>query len=204
MTTTEDLKRDNEGGVIEAEEAKSPAQAGADTGDSTGDTPAPAKRASLPARPITLILATALVAAVAAGVTGWLLFLDKADGDSARTAALNTARSYAATLTTYDHNTMDASIANVLDGATGEFKRQYSGASATLKKMISETKATVEGTVIAAGVSSASDDKTEVLLFVDQTVQNGKEKPRTDRNRIELTLERHDSDRWLVSQVQIR
>ena len=48
-------------------------------------------------------------------------------------------------------------------------------------------------------MQSASRDRVEVLLFVDQTtVRTGLEQPRVEQNRVRLTLDDVDG-RWLVS-----
>ncbi|WP_020668786.1 hypothetical protein [Amycolatopsis nigrescens] len=178
----------------------------ADTANTTDvekeDAPEPVKRRRLP-RLTTLLAAALLLAAVGAGVTFALLFKDKAEVDSAANAALGTARSYAVTVTTYDYQNLDRNFADVLDGATGEFKDQYTGASGTLRQLIQQAKATAKGTVIDAGVKSAGADRVDVTLFVDQSVTNAAAaEPRVDRNRVLMTLERHQ-DRWLVSNLQL-
>ncbi|WP_158886732.1 hypothetical protein [Amycolatopsis anabasis] len=153
--------------------------------------------------PVAAALAVLFVAGIAAGVTFFLLYKDKSDVDSAKDAALSTARSYAVTVTTYDYQNLDKNFADVLDGATGEFKDQYTGASGTLRQLIQQAKATAKGNVIDAAVKSASADQAEVTLFVDQSVTNAAtQQPRVDRNRVLMKLERHD-DRWLVSSLQL-
>jgi Mce-associated membrane protein len=169
----------------------------------TAETPK-RKRFPLPlSLPVAVVLAVVLLAAIAGAVTFGLLYKDKADVDSASTEALNVARSYAVTVTSYDYQNLDKNFADVIDGATGEFKDQYSGASATLRQLIQQAKATARGTVIDAGVKSASADRADVTLFVDQSVTNAATpQPRVDRNRVVMTLEKHDN-RWLVSNLQL-
>lgn len=160
------------------------------------------RRLALPL-PVLLVVGALLLAAIGSGVAFGLLFMQRADLDAARGTALDTARGYAVTLTTYDYKRADQGIADVLDGATGEFRDQYSGASGALRQLITRAKATAKGTVLNAGVQSASEDRAEVLVFVDQSVTNAGEKRETDRNRMLLTLERHE-ERWLVSEVALR
>jgi Mce-associated membrane protein len=154
--------------------------------------------------PVTIVLTLVLLAALAAGTTFGLLLMADNDAESAQNEALNTARSYAVTVTTYDFQHLDKNFADVLDGATGEFKEKYSGASSTLRQLLLEAKATASGAVLEAGVKSATPDRVEVLLFVNQTVTNAAtaDKPRFERNRILMTLEKH-GDRWLVSKLEL-
>lgn len=153
--------------------------------------------------PVT-IAGTVLLAALAAGITFGLLVMENRDVEAAANEALGTARSYAVTVTTYDYQNLDRNFADVLDGATGEFKDKYTGASSTLRQFLQEAKATASGTVLEAGVKSATADRVEVMLFVNQTVTNAAtaDKPRFERNRVLMTLDKH-GDRWLVSKLEL-
>lgn len=164
---------------------------------------APARREFTFSWPVLAGAAALLVVLLAATVVfGWML-LAKSGEESARESALATATSYAVTVTSYDYQDIDTNVADVLDGATGDFRDQYAGASEQLQKLITKAKATATGEVVHAGVKSASDDRAEVLLFVDQTVTNaGAKKPQVDRSRMLLRMEKHD-DRWLVSKLQM-
>lgn len=147
-----------------------------------------------------VLLALALVAAA---VFGWL-FVAQSSEQTARNEALATARAYAVTVTSYDYRDMEGSIADALDGATGEFKDQYAGAGDALRALMKETKATAVGEVLDAAVLTSDEDSATVLLFVDQEVTNaGTKKTKVDRNRVVLTMEKHD-DRWLVSNLKLK
>ncbi|UUO03546.1 hypothetical protein M4D79_11515 [Mycolicibacterium novocastrense] len=115
--------------------------------------------------------------------------------------ALAAAQQYAVVLTSVDAAKLDENFTAVLDGATGEFKQMYSESSSQLKQALIDNKASADGKVIAAGVKSATKDKVEVMLFLDQSVTNAlNPEPRLDRNRIIITMEKVDG-RWLASDV---
>nr|WP_228768813.1 hypothetical protein [Mycolicibacterium malmesburyense]CRL72639.1 Mce associated membrane protein [Mycolicibacterium malmesburyense] len=115
--------------------------------------------------------------------------------------ALAAAQQYAVVLTSVDAAKLDENFAAVLDGATGEFKQMYSESSNQLKQALIDNKARADGKVIAAGIKSATTDKVEVMLFLDQSVTNAlNPEPRLDRNRIIITMEKVDG-RWLASDV---
>ena len=59
------------------------------------------------------------------------------------------------TVTSYDYQNLDRNFADVLDGATGEFKEQYGGASRTLRQLISGAKTTSKGSVLASTLAEA-------------------------------------------------
>ncbi|VEG40200.1 membrane protein [Mycolicibacterium flavescens] len=115
--------------------------------------------------------------------------------------ALAAAQQYAVVLTSVDAAKLDENFAAVLDGATGEFKKMYSESSSQLKQALIDNKARADGKVVAAGIKSATQDKVEVMLFLDQSVTNAlNPEPRLDRNRIIITMEKVDG-RWLASDV---
>lgn len=200
--TTEELEAEST--VEEPAAEPEPAE---DEPESAKEEPKPKRRKVFPlslSGPVTIAVTVLLLAALAAGITFGLLLKEKRDVETAANEALGTARSYAVTVTTYDYQNLDRNFADVLDGATGEFKDKYSGASSTLRQFLQEAKATASGTVLEAGVKSATADRVEVMLFVNQTVTNAAtaDKPRFERNRVLMTLDKH-GDRWLVSKLEL-
>lgn len=122
---------------------------------------------------------------------------------AAGNAALDTAKSYAVTISSIDTKNIDQNFAAVIDGATGEFKSMYNQSSAQLRQLLVDNKAVSHGTVIDAAVKSATKTNAAVMLFVDQSVSNsGSPEPRVDRLRITMNMELVDN-RWLASNVAI-
>ncbi|KAA0110594.1 DUF3329 domain-containing protein [Mycolicibacterium sp. P1-5] len=110
---------------------------------------------------------------------------------------------YAQVLTSIDSNNVDQNFAEVLNGATGEFKDMYSQSSAQLRQLLLDNKATAHGVVIDSAVKSATADKVVVLMFVDQTVANkAAPDPRIDRSRVKITMEKVDGA-WRASKVEL-
>lgn len=147
----------------------------------------------------------ALVLAITLGATGyegWLLFQQR-QVDAAATAALSAARAFTLTLTTIDPNRIDQNFTDVINGATGDFKQMYAAAGTQLRRTLVENKATATGTVIDAAVKSATKEKVEVILFVDQSVRNSASPaPQLDRSRVTVTMQ-HVDGRWLASKVDL-
>jgi Mce-associated membrane protein len=143
------------------------------------------------------------VAALAASAfLGWQL-KQKVDTAAAEHAAVEAARKYAVTLSSVDSNDVEKSYREVLDGATGDFKSEYSHASAQLRQLLIDNKAVSHGIVADAAIKSATNTKVEVLLFLDQSITNAvNPEPRIDRLRIMMTMERVDN-RWLLSKLDI-
>lgn len=149
----------------------------------------------------TAALVLAAVLAVA-GYEGWVLFQQRQDR-IASAQALEAAQKYALALTNIDPNSIDENFADVLDGATGEFKDMYTASSAQLRQALIDNKAAAQGTVIEAAVKSAAENKVEVVLFVDQSVRNAvAPEPQLDRSRVTMTMEKVDG-RWLAAKVDL-
>ncbi len=151
------------------------------------------------------IILVAVVVLVALGMSAFLGWRVKQLEDTAAAgqAALEAARNYAVVLTTLDAKDIDKNYRQALDGATGEFKDQYSQGSTQLRQVLIDNKAAGKGIVIDSAVKSATKTKVEVLLFVDQSVTNAvNPSPRIDRNRVQMTMELVEG-RWLASKVEI-
>jgi Mce-associated membrane protein len=102
-----------------------------------------------------------------------------------------------------DTNAIDKNFTDVLDGSTGEFKDMYTKSSAQLRQTLIDNKAAAHGSVIEAAVRDATEDKVDVVLFVDQSVSNGvAPAPQLDRSRVKMTMEKVDG-RWLASKVDL-
>ena len=137
-----------------------------------------------------------------AGGLGWKLWeqhtLAQA-GENAQQTAIN----YAQVLTSIDSNNLDQNFAEVLNGATGDFKDLYTKDSMQLRQLLIDNKATAHGVVIDSAVQSESKDKVTVLLMVDQTVTNtARPDARSDSSRMKITMEKVDN-RWLASKVEL-
>jgi len=161
--------------------------------------PEPARR-----RPVRQWIAVAVLALglIGAAFQGWLLFAHH-QRTVAAAQALDAAERYTLVLTGVDPASIDKNFAEVIDGATGEFKDMYSASAEQLRQLLIENKATAHGTVIDSAVKSATKNKVEVLLFVDQSVSNkASPQAKIDRSRIVMTMEKVNG-RWLAAKVDM-
>ncbi|MFV0495304.1 Mce protein [Mycobacterium sp.] len=154
-------------------------------------------------RLLTVAVGTLLITALGlSSFLGWRLMALR-DTAAAGQAAMEAARNYAVVLTTLDTKDIDKNYREALDGATGEFKDQYSQGSAQLRQILIDNGAAGKGIVIDSAIKSATKTKVEVLLFVDQSVTNAvRTSPRIDRDRVLMTMELIDH-RWLASKVEM-
>jgi Mce-associated membrane protein len=172
--------------------------------DAAHETPAVSRSRRLLRRSIVVAVSSLFVAALGlSGFLGWQLKQEH-DTAAAGRSALAVAQSYAVTLTSVDTKDIDHNFAQVLDGATGEFKDMYSQSATQLRQVLIDNKAVSHGTVVDAAIKSTTKTKVEVLLFVDQSISNVvNPEPRIDRNRVEMTMELIDN-RWLASKLDIQ
>ncbi len=113
------------------------------------------------------------------------------------------ARSEALAFLAVDHKKMDQLTKRVLDGATGEFKKQYQASLKSLKEAAVTQESISTGRVDQIGLGDVDDDSASVFVAASSKVQNKGTKGKVeDRSwRMKLTLAKVDS-RWLVSQLE--
>jgi Mce-associated membrane protein len=141
----------------------------------------------------------ALVLAVAAGFLKWV------DGsarqsDLAGIASVQAASESTVALLSYKHDTVDNDVAAARERLTGDFKDAYD--SLTHDVVIPGAKQkqiSTIATVPAAASVSATENRTVVLVFVDQTLTMGNAAPTDTASSVRVTLDKIDG-RWLISQ----
>lgn len=180
--------------------------------DAAADTP-PAPRGPGPATRalswlrrhlLAVLAALLLVALVVALVLTTLSLRSERALDDARSSALQAGKESAVALSSYDYRTLDKDFGAVTDRSTPSFRDSFNQTSASLRKVLEQYSATATSTVVAAGVTSATEERAVVLVFLDQKATNTNQTtgPTTDQSRIEVTLAR-SGDRWLVDGVKL-
>jgi Mce-associated membrane protein len=197
-TSTEPVVETADGPDTVTEESP-PAEAADKTDKSVADQVPAARRDSRWRWVAAAVLALGLIGAA---YEGWLLFAHH-QREVAAAQALDAAEKYTLVLTGVDPGAIDQNFAEVLDGATGEFKNMYAASSEQLRQLLIENKAAAHGTVVESAVKSATKNKVEVLLFVDQSVSNkASPQAKIDRSRIVMTMEKVNG-RWLAAKVDM-
>ncbi|MGW1494446.1 hypothetical protein [Streptomyces sp. NPDC002402] len=150
--------------------------------------------------------AAALVVAtvVTTALSGWLcvqVYEQRAEAQrhqeilaAARQSALNF------TSLDYRHYTQDSE--NVLKGATGDFKEQFSAQTTELTKLVAANKSVSQGQVLEAGITRSDERTARVLVVADSKVTNTAApggQARTYRLQLDLVRE---NGRWLTSDVE--
>lgn len=171
----------------------------------SGGSKRPRRAAAGPRVRLAAIISMVIACVGASGLAGfsWWKYEQQRAVDDAGQAALSAAQRYAVILTSVDNAHLDQNFAEVVNGATGEFRDMYVQASARLRQVLMDNQAGAHGVVIDSGIKSEAKNKVEVVLFVDQSVTNkANPDPRIDRNRVVMTMEKIDG-RWLASKVDL-
>ncbi|MER6067896.1 hypothetical protein ABT187_03360 [Streptomyces sp. NPDC001817] len=151
-------------------------------------------------------LSAALVAAtVLAGVLcGWLglKLSDQRAADQRRQDILAAARQSALNFTSLDYRHYDRDSRTVLNGATGDFKKQFAAQTRQLTKLVAQNKSVSEGQVLEAGIVRSDERSAQVLVVADSKVTNTAAPDGQARTyRLQLGLVRV-AGRWLTSDVE--
>jgi len=122
--------------------------------------------------------------------------------ESAREQALAAARQVTIDFVTISAGSVDRDLQRVADGATGDFKDQFTKGMAQVRAAVIENKVDSQGTVLRAAVVSADRSNAVVLVAVDATVHNvNAPDGRLTHYRIRTNLARVGGA-WLVSTLE--
>lgn len=170
--------------------------------------PPPASDGSRPRRarsgpPWSLVVVALGLAVVSLAVAVAVLLVRPAgsDTEAARRSALEAARERTLALTSYDYRQLEENFAGVLATATGQFATDYQETTAQLRPTFTDAQAVASATVVAAGLESFAPDRAVAVIAVDQVIATKDAPPRTERNRLRMTLVR-PADTWLVERVE--
>jgi Mce-associated membrane protein len=152
------------------------------------------------------VMSVALVATtvVVTALTIWLAFGLQAqrEADQRRQDILAAARQSALNFTSLDYRHYERDSANVLAGATGDFKKQFAAQTDELTDLVDQNKSVSEGQVLEAGIVRSDENSARVLVVADSKVTNTavpQGEARTYRLQLDLV---HKDGRWLTSDVE--
>ncbi|WP_257003682.1 hypothetical protein [Streptomyces sp. SA15] len=147
-----------------------------------------------------LVAATVLTTAL----TIWLSLglYEQREAEQRRQDILAAARQSALNFTSLDYRHYGRDSANVLKGATGDFKKQFAAQTEQLTQLVAENRSVSEGQVLEAGIVRSDEGSARVLVVADSKVTNTAVpdgEARTYRLRLDLV---HRDGRWLTSDVE--
>ncbi|WEO94281.1 hypothetical protein A6P39_009785 [Streptomyces sp. FXJ1.172] len=149
--------------------------------------------------PAGLVAATVLTAVLCVWLG--LKLSDQHAAQQRRQDILAAARQSALNFTSLDYRHYDRDSRTVLEGATGDFKKQFAAQTAQLTKLVAENKSVSEGQVLEAGIVRCDARSARVLVVADSKVTNTAAPEGQARTyRLQLDLVRV-TGRWLTSDV---
>jgi Mce-associated membrane protein len=160
----------------------------------------PEERAGVPAW---LLAGLAIVAAGLVAATLWMwLAGDGGSGEesAARDAQVAAERAAVPVLSyDYEHLADDQKAAQAL--MTGNYREEYDKLFTVLEENAPETRTKVTASVIASGIVRATDDRVQVLVFVDRPTTNKlSAEPVVYKDQVTLSMQLVDGE-WLVDDL---
>ncbi|WP_189725043.1 hypothetical protein [Streptomyces purpurascens] len=157
-----------------------------------------------PVRPGVLTAGLVAATVLTTALTLWLALTlyDQREADQRRQGILAAARQSALNFTSLDYRHYDRDSANVLAGATGDFKKQFTAQTEQLTQLVAQNKSVSQGQVLEAGIVRSDEDSARVLVVADSKVTNTaapEGEARTYRLQLDLV---HKDGRWLTSDVE--
>lgn len=159
-------------------------------------------RKALSARATSAALVAATVVVTALTIWTALGLHAQREADQRRQDILAAARQSALNFTSLDYRRYDRDSANVLAGATGDFKEQFAAQTKQLTELVDQNKSVSEGQVLEAGIVRSDEKSARVLVVADSKVTNTavpQGEARTYRLQMDVV---HRDGRWLTSNVE--
>ncbi|MGK8524347.1 hypothetical protein ACRS6B_23590 [Nocardia asteroides] len=146
--------------------------------------------------------AAALVAAVAAAAFWFVQNKHNEDLLEAQEQARTAACRYAPVLANYDAKNLDTYFAAVLDGATGDWKKQFDSTSRELREVLSQGEVVSKANDVQCAIRTADESAAEAIVVIGQSITSlgTHGKPAPGQLSMVLRLEK-SGDRWLVNKV---
>jgi Mce-associated membrane protein len=143
------------------------------------------------------VLAAGLVVATA---WTWTRGGSAGDDSAARAAQVAAERAVVPVLS-YDYESLEADQREAQALMTGGYREEYDKLFTVLEDNAPQTQTKVSASIVASGVVRASDDRVQVLVFVDRPTTNKlNAEPVVYKDQVTVSMQRVDGD-WLVDDL---
>jgi Mce-associated membrane protein len=154
-----------------------------------------------------LVLLVLVTLALAVAIGFLMQRKDELGGtEAAAQRAMYAAATAAQDLSSYDYRTLESDIKTAANQTTGKLKTDYQRQAQQIVATARQQQAVVNGQTVKSGVVSATPEKAEVLVFLNQSTSKAAAAAAQQRTpnqlRLLMTMEKVD-DRWLVSKVDV-
>ncbi|WP_433672974.1 hypothetical protein ACQP06_16320 [Nocardia sp. CA-136227] len=144
----------------------------------------------------------ALAASIGSSIVLYQHDAENKDLLAAQEQARAAACAYAPILATYDAKSLDAYFTGVLDGATGDWRKQFDATSKDLRDVLTQGQVVSKATDVQCAVRNVDRDSAEAIVVIGQTITSlgTQGKPAPGQLSMVMRLQR-SGDRWLVNKV---
>nr|WP_300049571.1 DnaJ domain-containing protein [uncultured Nocardioides sp.] len=162
----------------------------------------PTAEARSRAVPTWLLAGLGVLAAGLVVATAWTWMQgDAAGDDSAARAAQVAAERAVVPVLSYDYESLEADQREAQALMTGGYREEYDKLFTVLEDNAPQTQTKVGASVVASGVVRASEDRVQVLVFVDRPTTNKlNAEPVVYKDQVTVSMQRVDGD-WLVDDL---
>lgn len=121
--------------------------------------------------------------------------------EDARTGVLVAAADLSQRVLTYHHDTFDQDLEVAAARLTPAFREEYDSAMEQVRANTEKNKISQEATAVSSAIISATSEKAQVLVFINQETSSARTKAnQLVRNRLVVDLVREDGD-WAIAGV---
>lgn len=121
--------------------------------------------------------------------------------EDARTGVLVAAADLSQRVLTYHHDTFDQDLEVAAARLTPTFREEYDSAMEQVRANTEKNKISQEATAVSSAIISATSEKAQVLVFINQETSSARTKAsQLVRNRLVVDLVREDGD-WAIAGV---
>ncbi|WP_280274662.1 hypothetical protein [Nocardia wallacei] len=147
-------------------------------------------------------VAVVLGAAVAGSIYFYVQNEHKQDLLSAQEQARQAACGYGPVLSTYDAKNLDHYVQAVLDGATGDWRKQFETTSRDLGDVLAKGEVVAKTDDVQCAIRSADETSAEALVVMGQTITSLGTKGQPEKGQLSVVMRLEKSgDRWLVNKI---
>ncbi|MFE6921800.1 hypothetical protein ACFVAV_12185 [Nocardia sp. NPDC057663] len=170
-------------------------------------TPAPAGRrwwTSANRTQLGLCGAAAVLLGASLAASVFLFFENQHSKDllAAQQQAREAACRYGPVLADYDSKHLDTYFKAVLDGATGDWKKQFDSTSAELREVLTQGEVTSKVTDTQCAIRTGDENAAEAIVVIGQTISSLGTEHKPKPGQLSMVLRLHNDDgRWLVEKV---
>ena len=122
-----------------------------------------------------MLSALLLILVVGVAVINVLLFTADRDHSAEqddRIAFVQAAKQGVVNMTSIDFNNARRDVQRVIDGSTGEFRKDFEGRSASFVDVVTKSKVSTEGEIQNAGIEKVNSDGSAVVLIASTSKVN--------------------------------